>query len=233
MGQRHQIYIRLPKKQYSQSNNPNNRPAITVGLHHQWLYGRRAVLSLAQALKFLKLNLTQDDGNIDCKYIFNPSEAADMVKAVYQVDIDEGYYHRVHLMRDNDDDSNWSNGGRDSWYECCQRPEDGDNNDGITVIDLSGKQIKYAFLSVRHLEGEIDPEVGKPMSALEYFNCYYPKATRQKELKNSKPEHKADNLAFFLSALEACKYAQEFKVLTRAELKKIFPKSELFKGGGK
>lgn len=54
-------------------------------------------------------------------------------------------------------------------------PEGADNNDGITVVDITdSSDFKYCFMNIDHLEGEIEPPKFVPLSAKEYVQCYYP-----------------------------------------------------------
>lgn len=156
MGQRHQIYVRLPKKFYN-AGNPNNEDAKTIGVHHQWLYGKTAVDMLAQFMVFC--------GKQDAKY--NPftsrlSDVQALLNFLYSGIASVGYFHKVHDL-----DSE------------CDDPTCGDNNDGITVIDFEksdGPFPAYCFVNIGHLEGEFyDEKIHKklkPMKASEYLSAY-------------------------------------------------------------
>lgn len=220
MGQRHQIYLRLPAKYYNEGN-VNNRDAQTVGLHHQWLYGKTALESLSRALTFFKERLSDKFYKEDP--FFNPAVAAKALQCLYSVNPATGYFHNTHILRESNDDEGWSSGGKEGWHPECQAPENGDNNDGITVIDISGDKIRYAFVSIGHIEGEgKQPAVGKPLTAKEYFDHYYPAKTR-----NEKSD--LDDLKWFAEGDALAEFIDSFELLTTAELKKIFPKSKLFK----
>lgn len=51
MGQRHQIYVKLPDIYFNEAN-PNNHKGVVIGIHHQWLWGSRALSLLSQFLVF-------------------------------------------------------------------------------------------------------------------------------------------------------------------------------------
>jgi hypothetical protein len=128
MGQRHQVYVRLPEKFYNQGN-ANNQPEQTIGIHHQWLYGWTAIRLLRNYLTFVSQEGEQHPKSSD------PTYAYCVLQGSYSCDPDRGYFHGVHKLDQE-----------------CLDPRKGDNNNGITVIDLRGDKPKYAFLSVGHLE---------------------------------------------------------------------------------
>lgn len=214
MGQRHQIYLRLPGKFYFEGN-PNNRPAITVGIHHQWLYGQTAIKQLERALIFFRARKADDFGDF-----FNPAEAAQALAAVYSCIPEEGYFHRLHILRDGPDDSLSSIGGKAGWDSCCEAPEEGDNNDGITVIDFEGPTVKYCFASLHHLEGKKSYPGGSILSALSYLLAYYPNF-----FSDSGEDVAPKDMQ--LDFAEKIAVTKQFDLLTATDLHRIFPKSKL------
>lgn len=152
MGQRHQAYLRLPEVYYN-SDNVNNRPQRNVGLHHQWLYGYGAVNALYRFLAWVK----KDSDNL--RYISHDENGA--FEAAYSFDHELGYYHRVHTLTKED----------------SKDPNLGDNNNGITVIDLAGKIPGYCFASIGHLEclaGEFQPIEYAPIGVDTWLRLHYP-----------------------------------------------------------
>src|SRR3990167_6421268 len=150
MGQRHQAYLRLPAVYYNE-NNSNNHGELTVGIHHQWLYGYSAVWALYRFLKWLK----QDETNI--KYLEYSAKGA--FAAAYSFDHELGYYHNVHDLTDGETDN----------------PLLGDNNNGITLVDFGDKvEPKYCFMSVGYLEcladGVAQPKLYEPMSVSDWLD---------------------------------------------------------------
>lgn len=155
MGQRHQIYIRLPKINFGESNR-NNRNAKTIGFHHQWLYG-------ATALEVLDNFLSIYDKHIQDKYACL-SERGDhgiaetLIEHVLSVLPNSGSYERLHKLTGTSEVNN---------------PHYGDNNDGITIIDIEKpRDVRYAFASLGYTEGRLPLPEGL-YSAREYLSSYY------------------------------------------------------------
>lgn len=209
MGQRHQVYLYQPAKYYN-PDNINNRPAKVVGIHHQWLYGATAVQSLARALKFHKVGFDPDSLGGFGGLLGLDRDDASRLAAIYTVDQQTGYYHNVIDISKED-------------WGCCEDPRNGDNNDGCTLIDIEDPlNPKYCFFSVSHLEGDGDAcrsvKNLQPMSAMQYLEFYYPEieaAAEQSENLNKK--------IFAKEALGAVQYLEEFPVITKQRLFKIFP----------
>jgi len=232
MGQRHQVYVRLPKK-FIKKNNPNNKDEVVIGIHHQWLYGRRAV---SQLIIFSTFCLVADEDNIFANHYGSPVE---LLSALYSLDITDGYFSSVvPLVQVELDD-----------------PLNGDNNNGITIIDLADFTedkikdgtfvLKYCFMSLHHLEC-LDKELStewnrdpvnhlRPLSAEEYLRLHYPSEVvacdRECDCHNNKDlqiEHQKANIK---NEAECKKLIQFFtknkkkvQLLTGQEVKKIFPK---------
>lgn len=196
MGQRHQVYVRVPAKLYPDVNgkpNCNNRPEKTIGIHHQWLFGKTAVRLLGNSLKFFKGQLGEEYNEVN-------SAAQNMLEGLYSLDLETAYYNRVHKLDAE-----------------CSDPRTGDNNDGITVIDLSGPVPSYCFVSLDGLECAQEAREGVqdlvPMSAQEYLLAYYPDYKWRGEVNK---EHEAE-------CRELLNRVEGFKVMSKARLYKIFP----------
>lgn len=212
MGQRHQVYVRLPKKFYNKGN-PNNKGSEVIGVHHQWLYGRGA---LAKLKSFISFCLKADEYNPFSSQLYSPQSC---LIALYSLDMDECQFHPVYPLDEE-----------------CADPMKGDNNNGITIIDLSdftddkvkkGKfVIKYCFMSLHHLEclddGLSDEWNDKesnhlsPLSAEEYLRLHYPAIKRGVKVSEDEAECRK-LIAFFAKQTKV-------KVLTKKEAKAIFPK---------
>lgn len=196
MGQRHQVYINLPAVNYTTGGygdkpNPNNRGPKVVGFHHQWLYGWTATRFLARALKYIAAT--------DQKYgpfANTAHDALPALAALYSVEPETGYYHNTHPFDDGDAE--------------VSNPHCGDNNDGITVIDLTGDKPAYCFYSLGHTEGAKVLKEGC-YSADEYLRSYYPK------LIDRSGQSMAGEVAPVLA------YLADFRVLTREDMRRIFP----------
>jgi hypothetical protein len=130
MGQRHQVYLRTKSKFYNK-NNPNNKEAKTVAIHHQWLYGKTALRLLSNFIQFY-----ENDSHSNYPSTEDPDTCLDILSNIYSCDFTTGYYHGVH----------------DITSSCGSNPRNGDNNNGITVIDIEDGVLKYCFLSIGGLE---------------------------------------------------------------------------------
>jgi hypothetical protein len=228
MGQRHQIYVRLPKKFYNKGNQ-NNREETTIGIHHQWLYGSTALRQLSNLLTFVK-NQTEysplgDKGGV--------GEAMDALVAIYSVDIQHGYFHAVCPLWGDEEDGESKVG---TPGDECSDPTKGDNNNGITVIDLSGKEPKYCFMSVGHLEclaeGQDENYTNfKPMSAEDYLLLHYPDYKTKKvcgceyclkdtKLKASHDKQTVETGKYYQKLIE---FFADYKLVTNKDIERIFP----------
>lgn len=203
MGQRHQIYLRLPAQNYGK-DNPNTCGEKTVGIHHQWLYGKTALKLLKNYLTFMSV-ADKDDGknSFARKY-----DAMERLAACYSVIPSEGYFHRVHTDLEAE----------------CDDPRLGDNNDGITIIDISKDEIKYCFMSICGIEAENYKKCPKfkPLTAEQYVTFYYPEwrsgfARDRDGNRVDAPEHKAE-------IIELLDFLKNYKTLSLSRVKKIFPK---------
>jgi hypothetical protein len=172
-----------------------------IGIHHQWLWGITAVCRLANYLNF---TMTADEP-------LNKTEALDRLALCYSIDMQTGYYHDVHKLDDEE----------------TINPEKTDNNNGITLIDLSGKTPKYCFMSLHHLEcldksiaeqceqGEEPFKNMQPMDVDKWISLHYSKKDFNKFQGTDKPSYK-----------KALKIVKTFKVMSHKDCQKMFPKIE-------
>jgi hypothetical protein len=215
MGQRHQIFIKV--------DNPVNRggndevkkelrkifgrgKTAVIALHHQWLYGRSALVNIISI--FEKSN--QDNiqyGNpfdVSCP-IWDAEQYLTDLKTLLFVQTHPLFPRGIGIERmiflNNED------------FEITKDFTRGDNNDGISVIDTIDR--KYCFANPYQKEA-IDPD--RPSisswdtmtvkSAKEYLEVYYP----------SSEENGPDNneiLALF----------NDYELMSQSELKKLSPNS--------
>jgi hypothetical protein len=185
MGQRHQIYVKLPKSSYNK-----NKKAKVIGVHHQWLWGRTALQML---INFFTFCFKTDQDN---KFTLG-IDPIELLKALYSLDVQNGYFYSTHPLEDGE----------------CENPLMGDNNNGITIIDLSDftednirsstSVLKYCFMSLDHLEclsqKEIETDDGKgtiddlfndnkkyhlkPIHAKGWIRLHYPEPESDDEYK--------------------------------------------------
>ena len=195
MGQRHQIYVKLPRKFFNK-DNVNNRESKVIGIHHQWLWGRTALQML---INFLTFCFKADQYNNFTTA--REEEALSLLNALYSLDVQNGSFNETCTLEDGE----------------CEDPLKGDNNNGITIIDLTdftedkcasrGKSIlaviKYCFMSIHHLEclsdkvietsdgeGTIDDLFNnnkkyhlKPIPAKAWIRLHYPEPESDDEYK--------------------------------------------------
>lgn len=156
MGQRHQIYIRLPEIYYNE-NNRNNREAKTIGFHHQWLYGGTALQLLDNFLSIYDRHVQEPYACLGQNGLHEDAEK--FAEHIFSVLPKSGSYERVSNI---------------SHTRSVLNPHLGDNNDGITIIDLEEpRKPRYAFASLGYTEGRESLSEGL-YNARDYLRSYYP-----------------------------------------------------------
>lgn len=148
MGQRQQIYLALP----FQVELPDKTKSNVIGLHNQWLYGYTSLSQLKNALSFIK---NQDNyGPMRCETF--KDEAVDAFRAIYSTNAN-GYYHYHHVLG----------------HKECSNPDNGDNNDGIVVIDARDiNNLKYCYMWLSQRDYS-NAKTYTPISCFEYIKNYY------------------------------------------------------------
>lgn len=210
MGQRHQIYLRLPAYFYNEGN-VNNKPERTIGLHHQWLFGRTALLLLNQFLLYAEM-ATANDRGFGCEDrppFWQNNNAAATLAAAYSFHAGTGYSHGV--CSDMEQES--------------LNPLKGDNNNGITVIDLCGEKPRYCFMSLHHLEcldTDKEPKPFEPINAFQWLTLHYSQWEKSKARGRNGFET-VPGLADQCNALLVDLHARGAEVLTRERVMEIFP----------
>lgn len=132
MGMRHQIYIKLPAR--LSKDHPQHLPQRFIALHHQNLWGYRAVSCLNQFLTFWKNDLEREDNPEISGYI-RDWHSEEIAMAMWSVDINNGWFGSVALLEPPHD------------------PILGHKSDGtgVTIVDLTmlaEKRLRYAFMFV-------------------------------------------------------------------------------------
>lgn len=204
MGQRHQIYVKMPSK------------LGIAGFHHQWLYGITAVESLSRVLKFWQNQ--GEYGALKQDTAYGLKRQSEVIRSIYSTDIETGYWHFVHNLQENDETPSE-----------VKDPRNGDNNDGITIIDISNGDFRYCFMNICHLEGEIRsiPKL-KPLTAREYLLAYYPKffdkkGSRLAQGQSTKEREDIDAETFDRVLMRLLAIEENAKLLTLKECKALFP----------
>ena len=202
MGQRHQVYFRLPKKFYNK-DNCNNRPEVNVGWHNQWSYGSLPLRNVLRVVEYMRAHYDSFKGAVDYidsdnfTYVMSYDAESQNVSRYYPMGKVQSSYGDA-LDRQTDEN------------DVLEDPRLGDNNDGITVLDftpcLKGLPPTYCFMFFDHDTAK----TMVPLSAAEYFAAYYNDANDAMQ----KPADADAVLAKF----------EGLKMITPARLKKIFPK---------
>lgn len=190
MGQRHQIYCFVKQKNYSKKKDTIHQ----IAFHNQWCFGTLPLGHLERIIRF------QTNANI-YSFLgseFSEGELFEKIKMILSCDPHEGFFQHY---------SNITNEVRD---EISMHPEQGDNNDGITIIHINKEQIQYCFMNI----GEGDSTIMKappklPLSAEDYVKLYY---------SPSDNEWSAFNIDNKLSYIN-----HRTKVLTILQCVKLFP----------
>jgi hypothetical protein len=242
MGQRHQIFINTlngakviatdQKKKIDTKRKEEfgDNDTTVLAYHHQWLYGFSAVI---QALHVLEFNRDANDYNSPFKDsgiryggIISRDDVDAWVNSVTGLlSVFSHHLHRyvgtgrigierLHYL--NKDES-----------EMRENFDNGDNNDGITIIDtVSGK---YCFMMLYEYQCEdkgLEPY--RILSAADYVrNFYYPTDPEKwsdydkEQFPGKKMEAEVKRRKRILARIE--KEYKDFPVLTAEELVKIWP----------
>jgi hypothetical protein len=206
MGQRHQIYVRFPKKQYADPKNPNNRPAQTFGFHHQWLYGTLPLAAALRILDFHGKNLRPDLPDSSA-FANTMGDAPEAIRMLLSLDHEHGHFHAAHHL------SKEGPYGQIVPYE--GNPMEEDNNDGITLIDFSDvTKPKVGF--VLGAEPTDAPFTFKVVDALTFLSIYYPE---HPSAKDDSPER---TLAMRELGLKLVERLSAYKTLTTKQAATFF-----------
>ena len=198
MGQRHQIYIRLPKI-YFNEDNPNNRDAKTIGFHHQWLYGATALEVLDNFLKVYDKHIQDQYACLSERGDHRTAEI--FIEHILSVLPNSGSYERLHNLSDT---------------SAVENPHHGDNNDGITIIDIEQPRLpRYAFASLDHTEGRTSLPEGI-YNAREYLSSYY----HESEWEDVSGRGNED-------IIQVVQRLDTINLIDQPRLKEIFPKWSL------
>ncbi|VDC07162.1 unnamed protein product [Peniophora sp. CBMAI 1063] len=209
MGQRHQVYViaRVRRK-----DETTGHRRCVAAYHHQWCYGRTALQLLSRFLKLISqpdnaqmirreiANVQGNWGEVPAPPAYAPRSREDYVPCPFIA-----YLLQLSWNVNLDDDpvyvagTTFSNAVLDARMETSQ----GDNNDGITVIDVTDPaNPSYCFNAIG----------GPPLTAEQYVRQYYPQTVDLATIDESVLEDKeglSDDVATermvmqTISALEA------------------------------
>ncbi|EDR04956.1 uncharacterized protein LACBIDRAFT_330180 [Laccaria bicolor S238N-H82] len=176
MGQRHQAFLIARVKSKAHGETPaETRYRCIAALHHQWCYGR---LPVKAARRFLTLVKQKDNAQIILEELRNFDNATSskipcpyslfLLTSAWTVDLTPG--------------EEYNSGG--SILSAEMGSSDGDNNDGITIIDVTDPEnASYCF----H-----ESEEDTPINAEGYVRAYYPnhQDTSKEPLDTQKKEER-------------------------------------------
>lgn len=189
-----------------------------LAFHHQWLYGRSALLAASNVLEFIRCS-NQDNNLFSYKINQEAESLPTTVKTILSMFTNKlafaigrfGIEH-FHLL---------------NFTEAEIRHDFtlGDNNDGIFIIDTIGH--KYCFMNIGTGDSTISKlPVMTPQTANEYVMAYYPECLTDTVMNDSSDINKMEceviqnkrmNKLFLRSF-------QNVGLLSEVELVKIFPK---------
>lgn len=200
MGQRHQLYFVLP-------NERHDSPRRVVGLHHQWLYGSRPLATLKRVLDTVALQAAEQYTWWNRTYIVDDNQpdyvAHHALMAIAGLEADGSFTTLYPLTHGETTD-----------------PRKGDNNDGITIVDMRDPaNVKFAFATFTYAPNTDWRDTAsitagqrvKVMGAADYLAGYY---TRDSSDADKQAPDGAWAMADALDALPR---------LSRADVRKLFP----------
>lgn len=223
MGQRFQAYVAFTYD--SERGDPDSEGSFQtqiVGLHHRWCWGIRAATATLRLMHFIQ----EPDDSGAWMTPFNPKSYAnnaavcgEILKNVFSLHPEEKYWSPTDLFDDEPS------------RQYCENPLDAihGNNNGIVIVDACDVQrVRYCFMRLDRMEcgfGRL-PRSLSPLSVTQWLDFYYPPPDRRAGL----PAKDLEELRSFRfrgtqkrSALLKKKF-EPFPVLTRAEVRKLFPK---------
>ncbi|KAJ3012894.1 UNVERIFIED_CONTAM: hypothetical protein HDU68_000978 [Siphonaria sp. JEL0065] len=203
MGQRHQAFIiRRTSK---------GTVYTVVSLHHQWLYGRGPLVYTAAFCKALAASKTEAAAAIE---EFEATATDD--------DLEDPSSGKVPFV-----DELFLSSFEAKRFEELSDPHDGDNNDGVTIIDITDLlKPRYCFVNIGHLEGKFGSmvPVNLPLSKKMYVRSYYPQA---EFLYSSDPDSgNGQDSKVEASVLEAITGLVDYEVLSIDDLKEAWPEAD-------
>lgn len=227
MGQRHQIFIKVNnplKLKRVYANDTDKKLArkmfgsgkhTILAIHHQWLYGRSAVFNIKHILNLTE-NINEYNNPFSDNYSFDSlGEYINEVMMLLQVQTNPLHPRGVGIERMTflNSDCIDENGKYDSGWDMRLDFRMGDNNDGISIIDTIER--KYCLMNISTYDMEY-ADVHRlksliPSSAEDYVHAYYPE---QEDVRNN---------------ILCCNQLRTYPILSIKEIKKMFPKMEIYR----
>ena len=191
-----------------------------IAYHHQWLYGRSSLLAAANLIEFnqncdKESNPFKNSKDISGdEYLALLTNLLGLFKTKLAKMIGRFGYENFRLL---------------NFIDPCMRTDctAGDNNDGIFVVDCENDS--YCFVNIGSGDSTISQlPVLEPFDADRYIRLYYPIEISGSTTANI-PENKSEQEIYFNNnrRLNQCftKPFKDYRVMTKKELKKLFPVS--------
>lgn len=207
MGQRHQIYCKIPYEfqqmkdyDFNEASKGEKVPNDIVALHHQWLYGFGPLLKLKQFLDFFNKGIKNPYFVFGKDGLYQRGNVENALQSLYSLDFDTGDYSGLSILTNME----------------AKNPLCGDNNDGISIIDVSDSENpKYAFMHFADWRGV---ERLKPLTAEQYVRSYY----NESHYKDNEVDAKeVEDIEKEISVLVS--YFDNVPLLTERECELLFP----------
>ena len=207
-----------------------NENTIIVGFHHQWLYGKSFVLVASMILNMNKILLGKNEYEINPfnfanwnmtknghlpRNCDNPMDAINYLQIFISNLFD---YELSKYAREGIERYTLLNGHDYEDGALITRFDEGDNNDGVLIVDML--ENKYCFVDVNARSEKIKKL--NPVDAHTYLKTYYAETEEdceKEEIEEKKPKFKGHiriNKKFL-------KRFKGFKTLSVQELINIFP----------
>ncbi|ETW84443.1 hypothetical protein HETIRDRAFT_416134 [Heterobasidion irregulare TC 32-1] len=201
MGQRHQVFVVaqvIPKGTPADSHSQGYQ--CIVALHHQWCYGRLPLLATRRFLTLLRvpenaeivrweLNEIRanweslDDNENLCPYI------ASLLVSCWSASLEP---HKT-----------YATGTSCHLLSPFMGSGDGDNNDGITIIDITDCQSPaYCFVSVGSMESRVRVPSWRPLTAERYCRAYYPRPDPEILDQDDEARRLEENVVSIIASLD-------------------------------
>lgn len=208
MGQRHQFFLITPNPIFGvkekELKNKNlkkifgKKETSVLAFHHQWLYGNTAAVNVLKVLDFISNFKFTEHSNyhnlfnkefINNNLIYSADDPySEWLKrvtffmelfnhpAINKLKLGRNGVERIHFLNEEQP-------------EMMEKFDQGDNNDGISIIDTINS--KYCFMIINDFQTENIKKndlLYQPLSAYEYVKIfYYPKQKHNELQKMFKP----------------------------------------------
>ncbi|KAF8914571.1 hypothetical protein CPB85DRAFT_1251986 [Mucidula mucida] len=178
MGQRHQVFV-IAKVIPHGGTQAYYR--CIAAWHHQWCYGRLPLLATRRFITLLKQK--NNAALVQYEIASFTASLGDMIKPRTSV---------VHRQAWNVDieikPKPYFSGGTffNSLLDASMGSSHGDNNDGITVIDVTTPAAPhYCFVSLGGIEAQVQVDAWTPLTAEQYARAYYPSGEQDEAVETS------------------------------------------------